>query len=176
MGFSFDQREQSGQGGAFYQVGPTKLAVFTVVNAVGAIVDREGRVVRGHWDRETGLRRHAIDDLRRRLSDEMPSNEYAGGHTTLTLMVTNQGLAPRSLRQLGKQVHTSMARAIQPFHTIYDGDVFFTVTMGDVENPDLSEIALGVLASELAWNAVLSCLTEIQSFAGQAGGEDGCDD
>jgi len=170
VGFSFDQREQSGQGGAFYQVGPTKLAVFTVVNAVGAIVDREGRVVRGHLDRETGVRHHAIDDLRRRLSDDIPSNEYAGGHTTLTLLVTNQRLVPRSLRQLGKQVHTSMARAIQPFHTIYDGDVFFTVTTGDVENPDLSEIALGVLASELAWDAVLSCLTEIESSAGQAGG------
>ena len=45
---------------------------------------------------------------------------------------------------------------------IYDGDVFFTVTTSEVENPDLSEIALGVLASELAWDAVLSCLTEIK--------------
>jgi L-aminopeptidase/D-esterase-like protein len=176
VGFSFDQREQSGQGGAFYQVGPTKLAVFTVVNAVGAIVDREGRVVRGHLNRETGLRHHAIDDLRRRLSEDIPSNEYAGGHTTLTLLVTNQRLVPRSLRQLGKQVHTSMARTIQPFHTIYDGDVFFTVTTGNVENTDLSEIALGVLASELAWDAVLSCLTETESSAGQAGGEDGSED
>jgi hypothetical protein len=30
----------------------------------------------------------------------------------------------------------------------------------EVENPDLGEIALGVLPSELAWDAVLSCLTE----------------
>jgi len=163
IGFSFDQREQSGQGGAFCQVGPIKIAVFTVVNAIGAIVNREGQVVRGHLDRETGIRHHAIEDLKRRLSDHKLSNKYAGQHTTLTLLVTNQKLVPRSLRQLGKQVHTSMARAIQPFHTIYDGDVFFTVTTSEVENPDLSEIALGVLASELAWDAVLSCLTEIKS-------------
>jgi L-aminopeptidase/D-esterase-like protein len=51
-----------------------------------------------------------------------------------------------------------MARAIQPFHTIYDGDVFFSVTTGEVENPALNEIALGVLAAELAWDAVSSCL------------------
>jgi L-aminopeptidase/D-esterase-like protein len=56
-----------------------------------------------------------------------------------------------------------MARAIQPFHTIHDGDVFFTATTSEVENPDLSEIALGVLASELAWDAVLSCLAESKS-------------
>ena len=47
IGFSLDQREQSGQGGAFYQVGPTKIAVFTVVNAIGAIVNREGQIVCG---------------------------------------------------------------------------------------------------------------------------------
>jgi L-aminopeptidase/D-esterase-like protein len=51
-----------------------------------------------------------------------------------------------------------MARAIQPFHTIYDGDVFFSVTTGEVENLALGEIALGVLAVELAWDAVSSCL------------------
>lgn len=163
IGFSFDQREPSGQGGAFCQVGPTKIAVFTVVNAIGAIVNRTGQVVRGHLDRETGIRHHAIEDLERQISDHKLSNEYAGQHTTLTLLVTNQRLAPRSLRQLGKQVHSSMARAIQPFHTIYDGDVFFTVTTSEVENPDLNEIALGVLASELAWDAVLGCLTETRS-------------
>lgn len=160
IGFDFDQREQSGQGGAFRQVGPTKIAVFTVVNAVGAIVNRQGRVVRGHLDRETGIRCHAIEDLERRLANHEHFDEHKERHTTLTLLVTNQKLSPQSLRQVGKQVHTSMARAIQPFHTIYDGDVFFTVTTGEVENLALSEIALGVLASELAWDAVLNCLME----------------
>ena len=46
--FGLERGEPGGQGGAFRQVGATKVAVFTVVNAVGAIVDREGRVVRGH--------------------------------------------------------------------------------------------------------------------------------
>lgn len=32
----------SGQGGAFRSIGPTRIAVFTVVNAMGAIVDRSG--------------------------------------------------------------------------------------------------------------------------------------
>jgi L-aminopeptidase/D-esterase-like protein len=160
IGFDFDQREQSGQGGAFRQIGPTKIAVFTVVNAIGAIVNRQGQVVRGHLDRETGVRRHAIEDLEWRIASQEHLSGGNGGHTTLTLLVTNQKLNPRSLRQVGKQVHTSMARAIQPFHTIYDGDVFFTVTTGEIENPALGEIALGVLASELAWNAVLGCLAE----------------
>ena len=51
-----------------------------------------------------------------------------------------------------------MARAIQPFHTFGDGDVLFATTTGEVENPHLNLTDLGVLASELAWDAVLSCL------------------
>ena len=54
--FEFAQGEPAGQGGAFRALGPTRLAVFTVVNAVGAIVDRKGQVVRGHLDRATGTR------------------------------------------------------------------------------------------------------------------------
>jgi L-aminopeptidase/D-esterase-like protein len=158
VGFGFDQREASGQGAAFRQVGDVKLAVFTVVNAIGAIVDRQQQVVRGHRDPATGERHHAHADLERRLHQHQSTATDTGHHTTLTLCATNVALPPRALRQFGKQVHTSMARAIQPFHTIYDGDVFFTVTTGEVTNAPFSEIALGVLAAELAWDAVLSCI------------------
>ena len=48
------------------------------------------------------------------------------------------------------------SRAIQPFHTENDGDVLYAVTTSEVE-PPLSDSALGALASELAWDAVLSC-------------------
>ena len=47
-------------------------------------------------------------------------------HTTLTVLVTNVAFPRELLRQLGRQVHSSMARAIQPFHTPEDGDVLFT--------------------------------------------------
>jgi L-aminopeptidase/D-esterase-like protein len=49
-----------------------------------------------------------------------------------------------------------MGRAIQPFHARFDGDVLFAVTTAEVDNPELDEISLGVLASEVAWDAVLA--------------------
>ena len=158
-GFDFDQGELAGQGGAFRQVGPTKIGVFTVVNALGAIVDRRGRVVRGHLDRATGERRHLHDDLALLLArGERPA--APPGNTTLTMLVTNQKLAPRSLRQVARQVHASMARAIQPFHELDDGDTLYAATTNEVENPALSDTALAVVASELAWDAVLSVVVE----------------
>ena len=54
--FSFEGGEQSGQGGAVRAIGETRVAVFTVVNAVGAVVDRAGNVVRGHYEAATGRR------------------------------------------------------------------------------------------------------------------------
>jgi L-aminopeptidase/D-esterase-like protein len=152
--------ELSGQGGAFRQVGPTRIAVFSVVNALGAIVDRQGKVVVGNLDPDTGDRVAYMDGLDRQLGHER-GEAVQGGNTTLTVVVTNQRLSPArgtawALRQFARLVHTSMARAIQPFHTPFDGDVLYAVTTNEVENPNIDDIVLGALASELAWDAVLS--------------------
>src|SRR5205085_427517 len=66
--FGLGEGEPGGQGAAFRQLGPTRLAVFTVVNAVGAVVDREGRVVRGHLDASSGSRRALVEGVEERLA------------------------------------------------------------------------------------------------------------
>jgi L-aminopeptidase/D-esterase-like protein len=149
--------EPSGQGGAYREVNGVKLAVFTVVNSLGAVVDRDGRVVRGNRDESSGERKGVLKELNERLVTGEPVQEE-WGNTTLTVLVTNQKLYGHELAQLGRQVHSSMARAIYPFHTRMDGDVFYTVTTGQVKNNRLSVAALGMLASELAWDAVLSAV------------------
>jgi 6-aminohexanoate-oligomer endohydrolase len=146
--FGFELAEPGGQGGAFRQIGETRIAVFTVVNAVGAIVDRDGNVVRGHLA-PTGARRKLVEGIEARVT---------GGNTTLTVVATNQKLDRWLLRQLARQVHTSMARAIHPFHALTDGDVLFAATTNEVENGALDSLTLGVVASELAWDAVLAAV------------------
>jgi 6-aminohexanoate-oligomer endohydrolase len=161
--FAYEEGEPTGQGAAFRQIGETRLAVFTVVNAVGAVVDREGEVVRGQYDRQTGLRRELVSGVEERLAGGTPVRPPPG-NTTLTVVVTNLSLDPRQLRTLGRQVHASMARAIQPFHALEDGDVLFAVSTGEVESdPLLDTTALGVVGSEVAWDAVLSLADEPRS-------------
>jgi 6-aminohexanoate-oligomer endohydrolase len=157
--------EGTGQGGAFRQVGETKIAVFTVVNASGVIVDRQGKVVRGNLDKATGERKHHLQRLEEKLSrnEESPPPPM-GRNTTLTLLVTNQRFGGYfetrwQLRQWARQVHSSMAWAIQPFHSMNDGDVLFAVTTGEVENRSLNLTDLGLLTSELVWDAVLNSFT-----------------
>jgi L-aminopeptidase/D-esterase-like protein len=157
-GVNFDQAEAAGQGGSFRQIGDVKIAVFTVVNALGAIYDREGRIVRGHLDRATGERLGLAEDVERRLAQAGAMPAARPGNTTLTLAVTNARLPGRTLTQLARQVHVSMARAIQPFHADQDGDVLFMASTNEVDNP-MAQMngGLGALISEVAWDAVLSC-------------------
>lgn len=173
------ERERGGQGGAFRQIGPLKIAVFTVVNALGVIVDRQGQVVRGGLDRRTGVRTTPAHDAEAllsgtsaRLQPKAAAPDGLTRNTTLSVLVTNVALPRDLLRQLGRQTHSSMARAIQPFQTPDDGDTFFTVSTGEIAADDDNSpfstalgididstfaTALGVVASELAWDAVLSC-------------------
>lgn len=156
-GFRLRGGEPAGQGGAVRQIGATRLAVFTVVNAIGVIVDRAGHVVRGGLDQETGQRSFLIAESERIIAGDEPSLPVPeAGNTTLTVVVTNQQLDDRSLAQLGRQVHSSMARAIQPFHTLYDGDVLFAVSTDEIAGDGLDAGPLATIASEVAWDAVLA--------------------
>src|SRR5262249_17467207 len=153
--FGRDRGEKTGQGGAFRQLGLRKGAVFVVVNALGRILDREGRVGRGNLDPQTGERNNPVaasaDPAEQ---SQMPS--APAGNTTLTVIITNQQLSKRDREQWAKQVHSSMSRAVYPFHTLMDGDTLFAVTTNEVANPSLEVAALGVVTGELVWDAILA--------------------
>lgn len=159
--FLFQQGEPGGQGAAFREHGGVKILVCTVVNALGGIVDRDGRVVRGNRHPDTGERLRILPEVERRLAGgaappTLPRPPiFRPQHTTLTTVVTNAKMDRAALRQFGRQVHSSMARAIEPFHSILDGDVLYAVTTDEVDASVPSEM-LAVLAGEVAWDAVLS--------------------
>jgi 6-aminohexanoate-oligomer endohydrolase len=81
--------EPSGQGGVVREAGPTKVAVFCMVNALGVVVGRDGRVVRGNRDPATG--EHPAESLRRRLGAGEPADP-GRGITTLAVVITNRRL------------------------------------------------------------------------------------
>ena len=166
QGWFLDDPQHSGQGGAFRQVGQTKIAVFTVVNPGGSVVDREGKVVRCSEPSGDGCG-FIGDRLAARLSEKFPDSasrkEESGltSNTTITLVVTNEKLSIGVLQRLAVQVHTSMGRAIQPFSGISDGDTLYAVTTGQVKSEGLSANDLGALAADVAWDAVLASVPEL---------------
>lgn len=159
----YARTEFTGQGAAFGQVGGVKVLVVTVPNPVGVVVDRSGAVVRGNYDAETGERRRLEPDYVAAV-EHAQTPTARRGNTTITVVITNVRLSDLELVHFGRQVHSSMNRAIQPFHTAFDGDTLFALTTDEIDldpraaedgGTAVSSIAVGAIASELAWDAVL---------------------
>ncbi|MGK3954327.1 P1 family peptidase [Microbacterium sp. I2] len=156
--------EFTGQGAAFRQVGDVKVLVVTVLNPYGVILDRDGRIVRGNYDASSGERRHPAVDYEAAIGESRLVDSMAG-NTTITAVVTNVRLSDIELKQFGLQVHSSMHRGIQPFHTPLDGDTLFALTTDEVSLPEdpatsrgrlsLNSTAVATLAGETAWDAIL---------------------
>ncbi|WP_292649096.1 P1 family peptidase [Mesorhizobium sp.] len=166
----------SGQGGAFRQIGEIKLATFVVANPAGVVTNRDGEIVAGYLDPNWPKLLKTTD-----LLAALPASHKHGWNgvpeggdnknTTISLVVTNQKLNCVELQRLAVQVHTSMARAIQPFATIGDGDVLYAVSTGEVVGEQESGVApsifggmnvgdLAAIASELMWDAILASVPE----------------
>jgi 6-aminohexanoate-oligomer endohydrolase len=157
--------EFAGQGAAFRQVGDIKILAATVVNAVGVVVDRSGTVIRGNYDSATGTRRLPALDYETAFAETGAAPATASGNTTISIVITNVRLGDKELMMFGRQVHSSMHRGIQPFHTNLDGDTLFTLTTDEVDLPrnplrtgqdTMTSVALGAVASEVMWDAILS--------------------
>lgn len=156
--------QHSGQGAAFRQSGEIKVLVITVVNALGSIVDRNGQMLRcahsasgacGPIAERIAAHLAALSAAKVAAAD---ASIHAGptANTTITVVVTNQTLPHWALQRLAVQVHNSMARAIQPFGTEFDGDTLFAVSTGEIKTAAISGPDLGTLASEAAWDAILA--------------------
>ena len=139
-----DVAYSGGQGGVsavLHDLGGVRVAVVTVINAVGNVIGHDGAPVVGAV---------APPPRDARSLDE--------GNTTISVVATDARLSGFELRQWGRQVHTAMARAIHPFHTTRDGDVLFAVTTGaSAQRPDVDR--LGTHTSELLWDAIITAVT-----------------
>ena len=161
QGWRIGDPQYSGQGGAYLALGAIRVAFFTVVNSAGAVVDRQGQVVRCSQPEPDGC--GSIQDrLRGQLGTAVPqfSGQGLTSNTTISLLLTNRKMPFWALQRFAVQVHTSLARAIQPFATASDGDTLFAVTTNEVESDEMSYEDLGMIASEVAWDAVLSSVPQ----------------
>jgi L-aminopeptidase/D-esterase-like protein len=168
-GHFFGGDAHSGQGGAYYEKGNLKIACFTVVNALGVVTDREGRMKSGYRDPAWPTNLVTVADLLNAVREKGPAGPAEtkpSQNTTISLVVVNQKLSFADLQRLAIQVHTSMARGLQPYATEWDGDVLFAVSTGEVDLPQdekdrtMSIALIPAIASEVMWDAILSSVPE----------------
>jgi hypothetical protein len=94
-----------------------------------------------------------------------PEREVPGTrNTTISLIVTNRKLDYAGVQRLAIQIHTSMARAIQPFSTELDGDTLYAASTQEVDDKDISSVTLATVAGETMWDAVLASVPGEAAF------------
>jgi len=158
----------SGQGAAFRQIGDLKMAAFVVVNALGVVTTRDGRVAACFPDARWPKDLRTADLLRHFPSSRTPGSTLSTPpkadrrNTTVSLVVVNRTLTAAELQRLATHVHSSMSRAIQPFATEFDGDVLYAVSTGEIaanaQHPGMPNVELDVTAAELMWDAILASI------------------
>ncbi len=116
------------------------VGALAVVNAVGEVVDRNGRLLTGEGDSWSRI-----------LREGPPARVVAGSNTTLAVVATDAALDKTACSRLATVAQDALAMAIRPVHTPFDGDTVFAVSAG-VKECDL--LSLSVAAVETLRTAI----------------------
>lgn len=158
--FGRDFAEPSGQGAAFVRWGTGRFFGLTVLNALGNILDLDGRIIAGNLNRNTGTRESVYD----RTMAHQQSVPGVRGNTTVSVLITDMPLSHASLQRLAMMAHVAMGRVIEPFQTPYDGDALFCIST-DTTSPqiELAGAEMGAVAGRVMQSAVLNAISAVRS-------------
>jgi L-aminopeptidase/D-esterase-like protein len=147
-----------------------KLAALAVVNAVGDVIGEDGQVLAGARGDDGGFIR-TTQQLRTRLID--PPAFRRGEpleNTTLVCLMTDADLTKAECGIVAKMAHAGMARAVDPVHSPFDGDVVFALATGTAAR--VEPMIVGVVAAALTAEAIRDSCRQATSVAGVPALED----
>lgn len=145
-----------------------------VVNAFGDVVDFcTGKILAG--SRRPGTA-ELVDTAKALMEGERPPGFRPGQNTTLVVVATDARLTKEGAIKLAQLAHSGMAKSISPAHTMFDGDVAFCLSTGEVK-ADL--VALGAAVERAVCEAIVDAAKSAEGVAGlpawrEIFGEEGC--
>ncbi len=157
---------KGGLGTAFFQGESLKIFALAVVNALGDVLDEEGRVIAGLRLPEGGF--GSTEALMRTALGEN-STSVPPLNTTLGVIVSNAELSKTDVNWVAQRGHHGLARAISPSHTKLDGDLVFAAATGEVA---ASADLVGSIGASLLAQAVRNAVRNAESIAGIPAGRD----
>ncbi len=158
-----DRVMKGGLGTASVRVGKLVVGAIVVVNCFGDVLDHEtGKILAGALD-ASGTGFENIMSLF--VMGRQPADPFVG-NTTIGAIATNAALDKAQAARVAAMAHDGFARAINPIHTMHDGDTIFALATGVVQG-DLSVI--GSLAAHVMAGAIANAVTQAESAYGLPG-------
>ena len=137
------------------------VGAIAAVNAVGDIIDpATGQVVAGVRNPDGKLA-----DARRVIREGAVEPVRAGENTTIAVVATNARLTKEQANRLALMADDGMARAINPSHTLGDGDTVFALATGAWDGQANITI-VGALAAEALSEAIVRAATQAAASGG----------
>jgi len=141
--------------------GGVAVQALAVVNAFGDVIDlRTGEVI-------AGARVAPASGVFARTADQMfqgkARKEFGATNTTLVVVMTNAVLTKLEAAKVAQMAQDGLARAIQPVHTQFDGDLVFALSLGR-RKADLNTI--GAAAADVTARAILRGVLTARGLGG----------
>jgi L-aminopeptidase/D-esterase-like protein len=161
--FGVDRAMKGGIGTASVTVGSVTVGALIAVNALGDVIDPDTAQPVAGARTEDGLA--LLDTRRALLRGEPPKPLLAGTNTTLGVIATDAVLTKVQANRLASVAHDGLARAINPVHTMSDGDTLFALATGRVplEGNAPGMTVLGTMAAEAVARATLRAVLAARS-------------
>lgn len=147
--FGMAHAMKGGIGTASLQAGGFRVGALVAVNAVGDVIDAQGRVIAGARDIDGRLGRSTTARLLAGETAAVP----IGTATTIGVVATDAQLDKARATQLASLAHAGIARAVDPL-TERDGDTLFTLGTGARAADDGALTLLGAMAAEAVARAI----------------------
>jgi len=153
--FGFQRAMKGGIGTASVTVDGVTVGAIVACNALGDVIDPDtAQVIAGARSADG---RALLDTRRALLRGETPKPILAGSNTTIGVIATDAVLTKVQAGRLATQGHDGLARAINPVHTLSDGDTLFALATGE-SGRTLGLMPLGAMAAEACALAVVRAI------------------
>lgn len=136
------------------------VAALIAVNAFGDVIDAQnGQVLAGI--RRVGKK--GFESTINYLKEGVKYITDSGQHTTIGVIATNALLTKEQANKLAQMAQDGLARAINPCHTMLDGDTVFSLSLGE-KRGDVT--AIGAIAAEVVARAIKKAIMQAVGLAG----------
>ena len=150
--FGIERAMKGGIGSASLTLDGVTVGALVACNALGDVVDpATGQVLAGARTADGASLLNIRDAI---IAGEQPNPLLAGTNTTLAVVATDAVLTKAQAHRLAQVAHDGLARAINPVHTMSDGDTVFALGTGK-SGQTLGMMRLATLAAEVTARAVV---------------------
>ncbi|WP_068645324.1 P1 family peptidase, partial [Variovorax soli] len=126
--FGVERAMKGGIGTASVTVAGVTVGALIACNALGDVLDPDtAQVVAGA---RTADGKRLLDTRRALMRGDLPKPLLAGTNTTIGVVATDAALTKVQASRLAMVAHDGLARAINPVHTMSDGDTLFALATG----------------------------------------------